>query len=175
MKKYLLSMHGEFESKEMCKVIATTITPIVDSPHLKFSYRKNNMLFCFESEVDREELNSYIEGSLFGIFNYFILSVVDDNLSVCMDEETKGHLFDVNKDSEDVEMRIDMKQEIYFPDENSFYSEMGEDTKFIESILSELKTKLRKPSIDEILDKIRDNGMESITQYEKDILDNFGK
>jgi GTP cyclohydrolase FolE2 len=68
-----------------------------------------------------------------------------------------------------------MKQEIYFPDENSFYSEMGEDTKFIESILSELKTKLRKPSIDEILDKIRDNGMESITQYEKDILDNFGK
>ena len=175
MKKYLLSLHGEFETKEMCKVIATTITPIVDSPHLKFSHRKNNLLFCFESEVDREELNSYIEGSLFGIFEYFILSVVDDNLSVCMDEETKGHLFDVNNDSEDVDMRIDMKKEIYFPDESTFYSEGEEDTTFIESILKELKTKLRKPSIDEILDKIRDNGMESITQYEKDILDNFGK
>jgi hypothetical protein len=41
--------------------------------------------------------------------------------------------------------------------------------------LKELKTKLRRPSLDEILDKIRDKGMESITQYEKDILDNFGK
>ena len=175
MKKYLLSLNGEFESKEMCKGIAAAITPIVDSPHLKFSHRKGNLLFCFESEVDREELIPYIEGSLFGLFDYFILSVVDDNLSVCMDETIKGHLFDVHNDSEDVEMRIDMKKEIYFPEEKEFYSEEDGESEFIESILKELKVKLRKPSLDEISDKIRDKGMESITQYEKDILDNFGK
>jgi hypothetical protein len=175
MKKYLLSLHGDFESKDMCKDIAAAITPIVDSPHLKFSYRKNNLLFCFESEVEQQELNSYIEGSLFGLFTYYILSVVDDNLSVCMDEGTKGHLFDVQNDSEDVDMRIDMKKEMYFPDESAFYIEGDEDTTFIESILNDLKGRLRKPSLDEILDKIRDEGMESISQYEKDILDNFGK
>jgi len=41
--------------------------------------------------------------------------------------------------------------------------------------LNELKTKLKRPSLDEILDKIRDKGIESISPYEKDILDNFGK
>ena len=68
-----------------------------------------------------------------------------------------------------------MKKEIYFPEEKEFYSEEDGESEFIESILKELKVKLRKPSLDEILDKIRDKGMESITQYEKDILDNFGK
>ena len=83
---------GEFETKEMCQAIATTITPIVDSPHLKFSHRKKNLLFCFESEVHSEELVPYIQGTLFGLYDYYILSVVDDNLSVSMDEATKGKI-----------------------------------------------------------------------------------
>jgi hypothetical protein len=175
MKKYLLSLHGEFETKEMCQAIATTITPIVDSPHLKFSHRKKNLLFCFESEVHSEELIPYIEGTLFGLYDYYILSVVDDNLSVSMDETTKGHLFDVHNDSEDVDMRIDMRKEMFFPEQTNFYSEEDGDSAFIETILNELKTKLKRPSLDEILDKIRDKGIESISPYEKDILDNFGK
>ena len=175
MKKYLLSIYGDFKSKEMCKDIATAVTPIVDSPHLKFSHKSGNLLLCFDSEVDKDELYSYIEGSLYGLFDYFILSVVDDNLSVSMDEATKGHLFDVHNDSEDVDMRIDMRKEMFFPDETNFYSEEDGDSAFIETILNELKTKLKRPSLDEILDKIRDKGIESISPYEKDILDNFGK
>jgi len=163
MKKYLLSLHGDFKSKEMCKDIATAVTPIVDSPHLKFSHKSGNLLLCFDSEVDKDELYSYIEGSLYGLFDYFILSVVDDNLSVCMDESTKGHLFDTTNDSENPDYRIDMTREMFGSDE------------FLNDILTELKSKIRKPSIDEILDKIKEKGVESITPYEKDILDNYGK
>ena len=168
MKKYLLSLHGDFVSKQMCKDIAAALTPIVDSPHLKFSHRQNNLLFCFESEVDQIELHDYIQGSLFGLFDYFILSVVGDNLSVCMDDSTSGHLFDVQNDSEDVDLRIDMTKEIY--------QDQGEvDSEFLNDLLNDIKSKIRKPSLDEILDKIREKGLKSITPYEKDILDNFGK
>ncbi len=168
MKKYLLSLHGDFVSKLMCKDIAAALTPIVDSPHLKFSHRQNNLLFCFESEVDQIELHDYIQGSLFGLFDYFILSVVGDNLSVCMDDSTSGHLFDVQNDSEDVDLRIDMTKEIY--------QDQGEvDSEFLNDLLNDIKSKIRKPSLDEILDKIREKGLKSITPYEKDILDNFGK
>jgi hypothetical protein len=152
----------------MCKDIAAALTPIVDSPHLKFSHRQNNLLFCFESEVDQIELHDYIQGSLFGLFDYFILSVVGDNLSVCMDDSTSGHLFDVQNDSEDVDLRIDMTKEIY--------QDQGEvDSEFLNDLLNDIKSKIRKPSLDEILDKIREKGLKSITPYEKDILDNFGK
>ena len=175
MKKYLLSLYGDLETKEMCQAIATTPTTNVDSPHLKFSHRKKSLLICFEREVHSDELMPYIKGSSLGLYDYYILSVVDDNLTVSMDEKTKGHLFDVHNDSEDVDMRIDMKKEMFFPEETSFYSEEDGDSAFIETILNELKTKLKRPSLDEILDKIRDKGIESISPYEKDILDNFGK
>jgi hypothetical protein len=168
MKKYLLSLHGDFVSKQMCKDIAAALTPIVDSPHLKFSHRQNNLLFCFESEVDQIELHDYIQGSLFGLFDYFILSVVGDNMSVCMDDSTSGHLFDVQNDSEDVDLRIDMTKEIYQDQEEV-------DSEFLNDLLNDIKSKIRKPSLDEILDKIREKGLKSITPYEKDILDNFGK
>jgi hypothetical protein len=168
MKKYLLSLHGEFTSKQMCKDIASALTPIVDSSHLKFSHRHNNLLYCFESEVDQIELHDYIQGSLFGLFDYFILSVVGDNLSVCMDESTSGHLFDTENDSENVDFKIDMTKEIYQENEEV-------DEEFINDLLDDLKSKIRRPSLDEILDKIREKGIKSITPYEKDILDNFGK
>ena len=174
MKKYLLSIYGDFKSKEMCKDIATAVTPIVDSPHLKFSHKSGNLLLCFDSEVDKDELYSYIEGSLYGLFDYFILSVVDDNLSVCMDESTKGHLFDTINDSENPDFRIDMTREMFGSEEREIYTE-EEDAEFLNDILTELKSKIRKPSIDEILEKIKEKGVESITPYEKVILDNYGK
>jgi len=172
MKKYLLSLHGGFESAQICKDIATTITPIVDSAHLKFSHRESNLLFCFESEVDQSEIHAYIEGSLYGLYNYFILSIVDDNLLVCMEEDSKRHLFDVANDSEKVDMRIDMSKEL--KGESEIKSD-EENQEYLNEIFNELKKRIKKPSLDEILDKIREKGISSITQFEKEILDNYGK
>jgi hypothetical protein len=59
-------------------------------------------------------------------------------------------------------------------EEREIYTE-EEDAEYLNDILTELKSKIRKPSIDEILDKIKEKGVESITPYEKDILDNYGK
>lgn len=174
MKKYLLSLHGDFNSKKMCQDIATTLTPIVDSPHLKFSHRTNNLLFCFESDVDQTEIHDYVLGSLLGLYDYFFISVVGENLSVCMDEETSGHLFDTTNDSENVDMRIDMKREMFGEKEKETYTE-EEDREYLNEILKELKGRVRRPSVDEILDKIKDKGIDSISQFEKEILDNYGK
>jgi hypothetical protein len=91
-----------------------------------------------------------------------------------MDSETSGHLFDTNNDSENVEMRIDMKREMFGENEKEIYTE-EEDREYLNEILAELKGRIRRPSIDEILDKIKEKGIDSITQFEKDILDNYGK
>jgi hypothetical protein len=91
-----------------------------------------------------------------------------------MDTETSGHLFDTNNDSENVEMRIDMKREMFGENEKEIYTE-EEDREYLNEILAELKGRIRRPSIDEILDKIKEKGIDSITQFEKDILDNYGK
>lgn len=172
MKKYLLSLYGTFETKQICKEIATILTPVVDSKHLKFSHKNFNMLFCFESEVERIELHDYIVGALYGMYDYFFLSDIGDNLSVCMDKDSVAHLFDLENESENADLKIDMNKERYNLSEEIPFEE-SED--YLTDLLINMKKIIRKPSIDEILDKVNDKGIDSITPFEKDILDNYGK
>ena len=172
MKKYLLSLHGSFETKEVCTDIANIITPIVESPHLKFSHRENNLLFCFESSLDPKEIHEFIAQSLSGLFNYFFLSDVL-HLSVCMDLETCQHLFDTTNESKNVDIKINHMDEF----SRSFeITEEDDDFEDLKELFAELKKQNHKrPSLDQILDKINEKGMKSLTKDEKEILDNFGK
>jgi hypothetical protein len=44
----------------MCREIALSVTPIVDSKNLKFQYAKGVLIFHFTSEVNKEEIFEYI-------------------------------------------------------------------------------------------------------------------
>ena len=92
MKKYLLTVIGNFENNDVSKEIAFAITPLVDSPHLKFQTSKGVMIFHFESEVDQAEIYEFIDVSLFDLCNTFILSELNDKVSVSMPKEMKEHL-----------------------------------------------------------------------------------
>ena len=56
MKKYLLTVFGEFNSKEIIARLGKGMAPIVDSPHLKFQHTKGAMVFHFGSEISVEEI-----------------------------------------------------------------------------------------------------------------------
>ena len=61
---------------------------------------------------------------------------------------------------------------------NEFFSEvMGddEDDEVLQKIYKENSKKKKKPSVDEILDKVRLGSINSITKEEKEILDNYSK
>ena len=169
MKKYLLVVIGDFEKQEICQEIAVTITPLVDSPHLKFQSSKGTLIFHFESEVDQSEIHDYIEGSLFDIVNVFILTEYTDNVSVCMPKELKQHLFDLENNNEEVSINIDLNQ-----NKRSF-DDLEEEDDFVALLLNEVKSKVKLPSLDQILDKIASKGVDSLTQFEKDTLDSYSK
>lgn len=166
MKKYLLILLGDFKSEELCQEIALSITPIVDSPHLKFNHMNGSMIFHFASEIDREELLSFIETILFDITSTFVLSEVNDKMSIVLPDQIKNHLLDLENDNEDIEMRLNINKE--FNDED-------EDESFVALLLNEIKRKVPKPSLDQLLDKIKSKGISSLSQYEKDILDEYSK
>ena len=86
MKKYFLILFGNFES-ETCNQIAITVSPIVDSPQLKFQSSHNFILMHFASEVDRLEIYEYLHANLFDKVGSFILSENNDNMSVFMPED----------------------------------------------------------------------------------------
>ena len=168
MKKYLLVIFGDFTSKQICEEIALTITPLVDSPQLKFQHTKGCLIFHFASEVLHEEIHYYVEGSLSGITSAFILSEVNDKMSVFMPEDIKEHLFDLENASDDVSINIDMRKL-----KSNDYMEDDED--FVALLLNEVKKNITKPTLDQLLDKIKSKGIDSLTQFEKDTLEIYSK
>ena len=169
MKKYLLTVIGNFENNDVSKEIAFAITPLVDSPHLKFQTSKGVMIFHFESEVDQAEIYEFIDVSLFDLCNTFILSELNDKVSVSMPKEMKEHLFDLENDGCDISIDIDLNQN------KKFMDEVEDDEDFVALLLNEVKSKVKLPSLDQIFDKIASKGVESLTQFEKDTLDSYSK
>lgn len=166
MKKFILVLLGDFRSSDLCKEIALSLTPIVDSPHLKFNHTEGSMIFHFASEVDREELISFVETILFDITNTFILSEVNEKLSINFPDEIKNHLLDLDNDNENIEMRLSINREI---------NDDEEDESYVALLLNEIKSRVPKPSLDQLLEKIKSKGLSSLSQYEKDILDEYSK
>jgi hypothetical protein len=170
MKKYLLTVFGEFNNKEIIARLGKGIAPIVDSPHLKFQHTKGAMVFHFGSEVNTEEIYDYVTGIFYGLSDAFILTEMTDKTSVYMPENIKAHLLDLENDTEEVDIRIDV------PKMSKSYDDMSEMAEgFVEFLLDEFKEEVISPSLNEILDKINEKGIKSLSTFEKEILDNYSK
>ena len=172
MKNYLLTVIGNFESEEMCQDMAISLTPVVDSPNLKFQHSKGILIFHFATEIDKGELFDYVTGVFFGITETFILTEINDNMSVSMPKEIKTHLFDLENLSDDIDMNIDMRQVRNNLDQSM---EEEEEDDFVALLLGEKDRLFKKPSLDQILDKINSKGLETLTPFELDVLDDYSK
>jgi hypothetical protein len=171
MTKFLLTIIGDFKENNLLSEVALTLTPIVDSPHLKFQSSNGVLIFHFASEVEQNEIHEYIQGSLFGLIDCFILTEYTDKVSVSMTKELKDHLFDLENESHNVSFNINMNN----IKNNSDFVEDEEDDDFVALLLNQVKERVKKPSLDYILEKISNKGMESLSQFEKDTLDSYSK
>lgn len=170
MKHYLLTVIGEIESEKMCKEIALSLSPLVDSPNLKFQHKNGVLLFHFGTEVSKDEIYDYISGILYGTIDTFILTEMTDKVSVYMSNEMSGHLFDLENVQDDVNMRLDMNRIVTNMD---FEEELDDD--FLSTLIGEIGKQVSKPTLDQILDKINSKGYDCLTQFEKDTLENYSK
>lgn len=168
MKKYFLILFGDFETKDVCKEVAMTLTPLVDSPQLKFNHSNGNLIFHFASEVSQDEIYDYIIGTLFDICSSFVLVENTDKLSVYLPKHVKEHLFDLENEGTDVDIKINLNQ-------TRPINELEADDEFVALLLDEVRKNIKKPSLDYLLEKISTKGFTSLTQFEKDTLDEYSK
>ena len=76
---------------------------------------------------------------------------------------------DLDNDGDNVDIRIDMTG----MRKNEFDDELTED--FVNFLLDEFNQEVKTPSLNEILDKINEKGIKSLSNFEKEILDNYSK
>ena len=172
MKKYLLTIFGKFESESIHEDIAITLTAIVDSPNLKFYFGNGVLIFHFASEMDIKEIHEFLELTSYDLYESFILSEYDDKVSVFMSDENKKHLFDLENESEkDTKLVLNPKSGIKYVED----SEDDTEDEFVTTLLNEVKKHIKTPTLDQLLDKIKDTGIKSLTPFEKGTLDNYSK
>jgi hypothetical protein len=170
MKKYLLTIFGSFEEKD-CITIASNLQPIVDSQNLKFQYRDNVIIVHFGSEFLLDDIHEFIKmtDEVEETFDMFILSEFNDTVSVHMTDGTDEQLFNLDEEDENIDMvKVTPKGKFEYYDDD--------DTDDIAlMLLNEIKKNLNTPSLDQLLDKVVEHGVDSLTPYEKATLDNYSQ
>ena len=170
MKKYLLTVFGDFNTDAICREVAISLTPVIDSPNLKFQFTKVVLIFHFASEMDISDIHEYLEMTSYELYESFILSEYTDKVSVFMSDENKKHLFnlDTNEGTDGMEM-------VLIPKNGVQYMDNTEDDEFVALLLNEVKKHIKTPTLDQLLEKIKNEGVDSLTPFEKGTLDNYSK
>ena len=158
MKKYLVTIFGDFKSEATYNEVATLLSPLVDTPNLKFQINNGALICHFGSEMNIGEIHEFLELLSYDLYDSFILSEYTDKVSVFMSEDDKKHLFELDKDDETDDQHFN-----YTEDE------------FVALLLNEVKMKVKSPTLDQLLDKIKSSGIESLTPFEKGTLEKYSK
>ena len=59
--------------------------------------------------------------------------------------------------------------------DNEEYIDEEDESDFIALLLEDVKRKIKRPSLDQILEKIKHDGIQSLSQFEKDTLEEYSK
>ena len=181
MNYYLLTITNDFTSKEMCKEIALSISPIVDSPNLKFHNTGNQIIFSFGTETPKNEIYEYITGILYGFIEIFVLTEVVDEFTVSLPKEIKDHLFDLENVGENVSMKLNMeriKKNLDFSYDDDDDDDDDDDiftSDDFRSLIIKYHTTEPTPTLDQILEKLYSEGMDSLSSKEKNILETYSQ
>lgn len=193
---YLLFIFTQFEEgSKILREIPLQLIPISSSKYLKFNYGDSNIVCNFESKLPFDELREFIQIALDSIVDQWFLVEHTDNMAVHMDDSLKLNLFDLeseNKKHDNTDKMSDKQgEEELYKVMDYFLSEamkeidpndmtplfMDEDDE--DPLITKLKLKKNpkymKPTLDSLLEKVKEKGMESLTKYEKQLLDEYAR
>jgi hypothetical protein len=176
-KRYMLFLFGDFSLTEtFADEISYQLISVVSSKFLKFNYGEFGMVCHFRSGETFFNLKEYIDMVLNDITEQYFLVEVGESFDIKMDRKLKKEFLNIDGEKtenktgsieiNEISVKTNKKEmdnmfHMLFPimDPNFFKKE---------------EEKQKEPSVDEILDRISEEGVESLTEREKQILDNYG-
>ena len=175
---YMLFLFGDFSDLEsITQELSIQFLPFVTSPYLKYTYGEFGVVFHFRSGETFADLKEYVDMSLNEIVDQYYLMEATKNVDIKMDRKLKKDFLNIDGETKkeqpktgtiDVESKVRERREELrnFTFEFMLPMDMNFNPKQEPDYL---------PTVDEILDKISEKGIETLTEKEKEILDNYGK
>jgi hypothetical protein len=172
-------VYGEsdaMDSETVTTKIAKELQPIAMSDQIKYIYGDGNAIFHFESELKFGEMSIYCD-ILVEEFQDFMYVLIPFNgmMSSNTGEDRIKHLLDVNVGTKPINKNI-IEVDNVLMDETKifdmFISIVNADNSIIETTQKE---EMCNMSLDDILDKMIDQGSDSLTKLERKKLEEYSK
>ncbi len=171
-KNYLLFLMGDFKLvNEPLTHLIETLSLVIGSPFLKYVHHDNLIISHFESYDNIEDIHYYLDSSLNETILSYFLFPKPRKMEVRLDEELKNHLIDLKTNTLS-------RPDILPPELNDNLIHISEalegyTKKFVNTLKNESENK--EYNLDDILDKISEVGVDSLTREEKNFLNNLSK
>ena len=148
-------LYVSFETKEETEDFCSRVFPTHLTNNIKFIIEgTENVLVIFDSDKSREELAAEMYLILTPDFiKFYFLFEIDKLITANIPESIKEFIFSHKKKSEKLSDKVDTIMMIDFK--------------------KNIKSNKKELNLDEILEKIDQSGVDSLTPEEKNFLDNF--
>ena len=171
-KKYFLFLIGDFTNQEefpnQVDEIIDVLRSVMTTTSVKYIHHDNLILLHFQSYDTMEEIDFHLNNSFSdSILSYFLMPK-PRKLGLRLDEDLKKHLIDLKNNTfknldftvnENLNDDFSHVREILYDYKDNFTTEFNEN-------LNERKNY----NLDDVLDKINDKGMGSLTKQEEEFL-----
>jgi hypothetical protein len=176
---YMLFIFGDFDDQEnLATNLSSQLLTVVSSPFLKFTYGEYGVVFHFRSKEVFSDLKEYIDMGMSEITEQYFLMEVTKNVDVKMPRKLKKDFLNIDgeekkRETRTGEINVESKLKERKEELKNFTFDFLIPVDFDKMVQKNEPDYL--PTVDEILDKISEKGIDSLTEKEKEILDNYGK
>jgi len=184
MKKYLLFAFGNFKDESMVTYITDAISDITMTNKLKFKALDGSIVVHFGTSKEFKKIEEYCNLVLIKCCNYHFLMEYNNNLSVNLPENQKDIFLSLDNKYDKKEVKKEDKNK---KDElgqvgkdilnflNFGFFKPNEEECFDDDDILIKKSVKKEYNLDDILDKINEKGVSSLTKEENEYLKNLSK
>jgi len=175
--EYLLYVFAKHDKQEkFVTFLSEEIFIMTNDNDIRYYYGPESVIFKFKSNEKTEDIGDYLNNILgcSGIV-FFLQPYEKDKLYYWVDPTVNKHLFGIETVDEMTEQ--DRKEFQHYIFKNLELNDIEEDEEDIINLKEFLTIEKNEhtPTLDEILDKINDKGIESLTKNEKELLNSYSK
>ena len=178
---YLLFVFGDFTTEYKVNQVGKSVILASTDETIKYIYGSYHMIIKINTDIPFDEFKKFIYESLKEDKYEYFLMPMSEKTSAKLPKDLANNLFDLESDNENVKIMInipemEVKQDDeeldriieYFTKELDFTFDMEEDEE-VDPMLMDNSL----PSMDDILDKLVENGPDSLTLDERKLLDRY--
>jgi hypothetical protein len=189
-KSYILFLYGIWDDDEkFIRDIRDILLLVVDSGYLKFVHGPSSAILSFKSMESFEDISEYLVDALPKYVTNYIFIPKPRKISHRFPDDMDKHLFDLDTNTNDLvdkQKKKDVEIDLIYPNleesldipTEGIEQFMGKFDKMFEEFIEDVRditTKGKNFNLDDILDKITENGVSSLTKDELEFLDNHNK